>query len=183
MGHILHVIGVGLGLQCLYSATSCADNILGCFTILLQNQIARVDSFTNLTKRWVFRFRLNASISSHNLISFGKICECMLAKSIMLQFWNLLDTFFIGSYGISFAFWWGDHFFMYVGAFPWSPLKTISSVLNSIRYLTGSQWSETSTGVMRSYFFRLKASLAAVFCTRWSFLMIFSGSPSIKLLQ
>ena len=42
------------------------------FTIILQNQIARVDSFTNLTKRWVFRFRLNASISSHNLISFGK---------------------------------------------------------------------------------------------------------------
>ena len=63
---------IGLGLQGLYSATNCADNILGRFTIILQNQIARVDSFTNLTKRWVFRFRLNASISSHNLISFGK---------------------------------------------------------------------------------------------------------------
>ena len=62
----------GLGLQGLYSATNCADNILGRFTIILQNQIARVDSFTNLTKRWVFRFRLNASILSHNLISFGK---------------------------------------------------------------------------------------------------------------
>ena len=66
------LIGLGLGLQGLYSATNCADNILGRFTIILQNQIARVDSFTNLTKRWVFRFRLNASISSHNLISFGK---------------------------------------------------------------------------------------------------------------
>ena len=66
------LLGLGLGLQGLYSATNCADNILGRFTIILQNQIARVDSFTNLTKRWVFRFRLNASISSHNLISFGK---------------------------------------------------------------------------------------------------------------
>ena len=65
-------LGLGLGLQGLYSATNCADNILGRFTIILQNQIARVDSFINLTKRWVFRFRLNASISSHNLISFGK---------------------------------------------------------------------------------------------------------------
>ena len=45
-----------LGLQGLYSATNCADNILGRFTIILQNQIARVDSFTNLTKRWDFRF-------------------------------------------------------------------------------------------------------------------------------
>ena len=55
-----------------HSATNCVDNILGCFSIILQNQIARVDSFTNLTKRWVLRFRLNASISSHDLISFGK---------------------------------------------------------------------------------------------------------------
>ena len=39
---------------------------------ILQNQIARVDPFTNLTKRGVFRFRLNALISSHNLNSFGK---------------------------------------------------------------------------------------------------------------
>ena len=69
---LLISLGLGLGLQGLYSATNCADNILGRFTIILQNQIARVDSFTNLTKRWVFRFRLNASISSHNLISFGK---------------------------------------------------------------------------------------------------------------
>ena len=36
---------------------------------------------------------------------------------------------------------------------------------------------------MRSYFLRLKTSLAAVFCTRCSFLMGFSGSPFIKLLQ
>ena len=43
-------LGLGLGLQGLYSATNCADNILGRFTIILQNQIARVDSFTNLTK-------------------------------------------------------------------------------------------------------------------------------------
>ena len=70
MGCLL--LGLGLGLQVFYSATNCADNILGRFTIILQNQIARVDSFTNLRKRWVFRFRLNASISSHNLISFGK---------------------------------------------------------------------------------------------------------------
>ena len=59
--------GLSLGLQGLYSTTNCAYNILGRFTIIPQNQIARVDSFTNLTKRWVFRFRLNASISSHNL--------------------------------------------------------------------------------------------------------------------
>ena len=63
---------VGLGLQGLYSATNCADNILGCFTIIFQNRIARVDQFTNLTKRRVFMFRLNASISSHNLICFCK---------------------------------------------------------------------------------------------------------------
>ena len=63
---------LGLGLQGLYSTTNCADNIIGRFTIILQNQIASIDSFTNLTKRWVFRFRLNASIISHNLISFGK---------------------------------------------------------------------------------------------------------------
>ena len=39
---------LGLGLQGLYSATNCTHNILGRFTIILQNQIARVDSFTNL---------------------------------------------------------------------------------------------------------------------------------------
>ena len=61
----------GLGLQGLYSATYCVDNILGRFTLILQNQIARVDSFANLRKRWVFRFRLNASISSHNLMSLN----------------------------------------------------------------------------------------------------------------
>ena len=33
-----------------------------------------------------------------------------IAESIMLEFWNIQGTFFIGSYGISFAFWWGDHF-------------------------------------------------------------------------
>ena len=43
--------GLGLGLQGLYSATNCADNIPGRFTILLQNQIAGVDSFPNLTKK------------------------------------------------------------------------------------------------------------------------------------
>ena len=42
---------LGLGLQGLYIATNCVDNILGHFTIILQNQIARLDSFTNLTKR------------------------------------------------------------------------------------------------------------------------------------
>ena len=106
-----------LGLQGLYRATNCADSILWRFTIILQNQIARVDSFTNLTKRWVFRFRLNASISSHNLISFGKQFHAWgpyTANASLpnweLEFWNLQDTFFIGSYGISFAFWWGDHF-------------------------------------------------------------------------
>ena len=70
--HGARLSSLGLGLQGLYSTINCADNILGRFTIILQNQIARVDSFTNLTKRWVFRFRLNDSISSHNLISFGK---------------------------------------------------------------------------------------------------------------
>ena len=111
-------VSIGLGLQGLYSATNCADNILGHFTIIHQNQIARVDSFTNLIKRWVFRFRLNASISSHNLFFLWQpipcqrpiYCECTLAESIMLEFGDLQDTFFIGSYGISFAFWWGDHF-------------------------------------------------------------------------
>ena len=71
-GAHISIRGLGLGLQDLYSVTNCADNILGRFTIILQNQIARVDSFTNLTKRCVFKFRLNVSISSHNLISFGK---------------------------------------------------------------------------------------------------------------
>ena len=47
----LNGLGLGLGLQGLYSATNCADNIVGRFTIILQNQIARVDSFTNLTKK------------------------------------------------------------------------------------------------------------------------------------
>ena len=42
------LLGLGLGLQGLYSATNCADNILGRFTIILQNQIARVDSFTQI---------------------------------------------------------------------------------------------------------------------------------------
>ena len=68
----LKLLGLCLGLQGLYCDTNCADNILGRFTIIPQNQIARIDSFTNLTKRWVFRFRLNASTSSHDLISFGK---------------------------------------------------------------------------------------------------------------
>ena len=64
--------GLGLCLICLYSAIYCVNNILERFTIIAQNQIARVDSFTNLANRWVFRFRLNASISTHSLISFGK---------------------------------------------------------------------------------------------------------------
>ena len=42
-------------------------------------------------------------------------------------------------------------------------------VMNPIRYLTGSKWNVPSTGVMRSHF----PSLAAVFCTRWSFLSLF----------
>ena len=71
-GLLVFRVHIGLGLQGLYSATSCADNILGRFKIILQNQIARVDSFKHLTKRWVLRFRVNASISSHNLISFDK---------------------------------------------------------------------------------------------------------------
>ena len=63
---------------------------------------------------------------------------------------------------------------MQVGVFlPWSPLKTINSVLNSIWYLTGSQWSVTSSEIMRSYFLKLKTSLAAVFCTCWGFLIGF----------
>ena len=41
---VINILGLGLGLQDLYSATNCADNILGRFTIILQNQIARVDS-------------------------------------------------------------------------------------------------------------------------------------------
>ena len=35
--HDTSAIGLGLGLQGLYSATNCADHILGCFTIILQN--------------------------------------------------------------------------------------------------------------------------------------------------
>ena len=100
-----------LGSQCLY-------NILRRFTIILQNQTARVDSFTNLTKRWVFRFRLNASISSHNLISFGKqfharglyTANARLPKVSCLNF----GTFRTLSYRIYFAFWWSDNF-LYVG--------------------------------------------------------------------
>ena len=63
---------LGLGLQGLYSATNCVDNIISRFTIILHNQIARLDALTNFAKRWVVRFRLNASISSHKLICFGK---------------------------------------------------------------------------------------------------------------
>ena len=36
-------------------------------------------------------------------------CKCTLAESIMLEFWNLQDTCFIGSHEISSAFWWGEH--------------------------------------------------------------------------
>ena len=36
--------------------------------------------------------------------------ECTLAESAMLEFWNLQGMFFIGSYGLSFAFWRDDHF-------------------------------------------------------------------------
>ena len=36
------MLGLDLGLQGFYSATNCADNILGRFTIIPQNQIARV---------------------------------------------------------------------------------------------------------------------------------------------
>ena len=61
----------------------------------------------------------------------------------MLEFWNLRDTFFIGSYGISFAFWWGDDFldvgrclamksfeddqqcFEFNPVFDWKPVKRV----------------------------------------------------------
>ena len=49
----------------------------------------------------------------------------------------------------------------FLGCSLWSPLKITTSVLNTIWYLSGSQWSVMSA-VMRSYFLRLKTSLVAV---------------------
>ena len=114
----MECLGLGLGLQGLYSATNCADNILGRFTIILQNQIARVDSFTNLTKRWVFRFRVNASIPSHNLISFGKqfhargpyTANARLPKVSCLNYGTFRTRSSLDLMEFFFAFWWGDHF-------------------------------------------------------------------------
>ena len=77
--------GLGLGLQGLYSATNCTDNILGRFTMILQNRQSRLIHKFNKkmskihfiwyirhNRRKIYQFcRLNASISSHNLISFG----------------------------------------------------------------------------------------------------------------
>ena len=135
---------LGLGLICLYSAIYCVDNILERFTIIAQNQIARVDSFTNLANRWVFRFRLNASISSHNLISFGiqsydrgpytdnaylPNVSCLNFGTFMAHCsWDLMKYLLLFD-GVIISW-------MYVDALPWSPLKTINSVLNSIWYLT-----------------------------------------------
>ena len=125
----------------------------------------------------VLRFRLNASISTHNLISFGKqfhargpyTANAGLPKVSCLNFRTFRTRCSLDLMKYHLLF---DEMiisWMQGGALPWCPLKTINSVLNSIWFLTGSQWSITNAGVMRSYFLRLKTSLAAVFCLRWSF--------------
>ena len=68
-----HGCHLSLGLQGLYSATNCADNILGRLTNSSKSNCkSRLIHKFNKKMSLYFRFRLNASISSHNLISFGK---------------------------------------------------------------------------------------------------------------
>ena len=130
---------------------------------------------------------LNASISSHNRISFVKqfhargphTTNARLPPKYRAWISEPSEHCFIESHGIASAFWLGDHFLNAV--LPRNHLKTMNSVLNSIRYLTESQWSVTIAGIMRLYFLKLKTRLAAVSCARWSLLMRFSDSPFMKL--
>ena len=68
-----------------------------------------------------------------------------------------------------------------LGARPWIALKVISKILKCMRYLTGSQCSFTKVGVIWSNLLLLQTSLAAVFCTLWSFCSSISGIFSIRI--
>ena len=52
---------------------------------------------------------------------------------------------------------------MYFGARLLSDLKTVRSILYSIRAMTGSQWSLIRIGVIEAYFLVPEMSLAAAF--------------------
>ena len=111
-------VHLSLGLQGLYNASNCADNILGRFTIILQNRIARVDSLINLIKKndyigfaWMLQF--------HHITLFPLVSNSMSEAHTQRMHvcrkyhaWILEpgDTFRIGSCEISVACWWGDHF-------------------------------------------------------------------------
>ena len=56
--------------------------------------MARVDSFTNLTKGWIFRFRLNASISSHNQVSMTEAHTLRMHVCRKYRVWNLEPSAF-----------------------------------------------------------------------------------------
>ena len=70
----------------------------------------------------------------------------------------------------------------YCGAVPRIHLYINTRILNSIRCLIGNQWSFSSSGVMCSQRRVPVMTLAALFCTCWSFWIRPSGSTHSKLL-
>ena len=66
---------------------------------------------------------------------------------------------------------------IYWGASPCKALKVRSTILYSIRFLTGSQWSSFSIGVMRIVEDVNVMIRAAMFSIRWSRLSWLSGRP------
>jgi hypothetical protein len=68
----------------------------------------------------------------------------------------------------------------YRGAMPIKQRNTSEAILNTIRWITGSQWRERRTGVMDSQRQTLQISRAAEFCTRRSLAMRTAGRPTSK---
>ena len=71
----------------------------------------------------------------------------------------------------------------YVVARPCKALKTITHILKSMRFLTGSQCRLQSVGVMWQNLGSLSITRAAVFCTRWTLSSCLAGKPNKRLLQ
>ena len=104
----------------------------------------------------------------------------MIAESIMLEFWNLQDTCFIGFHEISSAFWLGDHFLDVARCLA---MNSFEDDQQCFEFNPVLDWKPCKRNECRSYaiiFLRFKTRLAAVFLTCRSFLMRFSGNPFIN---
>ena len=153
--------------------------------------MTRVNSLTNSTKRLVFRFRLNASISSHTLISFGKQFHARGPYTANARFPNVSCLNF-GTFSAHFSLDLIEYLLFFDGRDHFLDVdrclatKSFEDDQRCFDFNPIFDWKPVKRNECRSYaiiFPQIETSLAAVFCTRWGFLMRLPGSPFIKLLQ